>query len=60
MDGRVLEEALKGGPDPASVAFSTKVHKAEYRLGAKSYRQQLKISSVGGTHYLDEGNAELS
>jgi len=60
MDGRVLEEALAGGPDPASVAISTKVHQAEHRLVSKSYRQRIKISSVGETNYIDEGNAELS
>ena len=54
MDGRVLEEALAGGPDPASVAISTKVHQAEHRLVSKSYRQRIKISSVGETNYIDE------
>ena len=56
MDGRVLEEALSGGPDPTSVVSSTEVHQAEHRLGQQLYSQSIKVASVGTTVYVDEGN----
>ena len=57
MDGRVLEEALVNGPDPADVDWSREVHNTERRLGDKVYRQQIAISRVGETTYIDEGNS---
>ena len=59
MDGRVLEEALAGGPAPASIEQSTMVHQAEHRLGQQVYRQSINVSSVGTTVYVDEGNGAL-
>ena len=56
MDGRVLAEALVDGPDAADVDWSTETHQAEYDLGGEVYRQQIKVSTVGTTSYLDEGN----
>jgi len=56
MHGRVLEEALVGGPDAADVEWSTELHSAEHNLGEQVYRQQIKISTVGTTSYVDEGN----
>ena len=56
MHGRVLEEALDSGPSPGEVVWSTEVHQAEHNLGGHAYRQQIKISSVGATTYVDEGN----
>jgi len=55
MDGRVLEEALKDGPD-AGLDWTTVLHHAERDLGGGAYRQQIKISTVGTTSYVDEGN----
>jgi predicted AlkP superfamily pyrophosphatase or phosphodiesterase len=60
MDGRVLEEALANGPDPISVTRSTKVHQAEHRLGQRVYNQSIKVSTVGTTIYVDEGNGGLA
>ncbi len=60
MDGRVLEEALAGGPDPTTVNRSTTVHEAEHQLGQQVYRQSIKVSSVGATSYVDEGNGGLA
>ena len=60
MDGRVLEEALAGGPDPTSVVRSTELHQAEHRLGQQVYSQSIKVSSVGATVYVDEGNGTLA
>ena len=56
MHGRVLEEALVGGPDAADVEWSTELHSAEHNLGEQVYSQQIKISTVGTTSYVDEGN----
>ncbi|MDA0263012.1 MAG: alkaline phosphatase family protein [Chloroflexi bacterium] len=56
MDGRVLEEALAGGPDPSQVGWYTELHAAERDLGGETYRQQIKVSRVGGATYVDEGN----
>ncbi len=56
MHGRALEEALAGGPSPNEVEWSTEVHQAEHNLGGHAYRQQIKISRVGSTTYVDEGN----
>ena len=50
MDGRVLSEALEGG-SPA-MAQDRHTHKAE-RPG---FRQELQISAVGKTKYVDWGN----
>ena len=58
MDGRVLEEALAGGPDPDSVASSTETFSAERELGHSRYRQEITITSVGKTTYVDQGTAE--
>jgi arylsulfatase A-like enzyme len=56
MHGRVLEEALVDGPDASDVEWSTDFHNAEHNLGEMVYRQEIKISSVGSTYYVDEGN----
>ncbi len=56
MDGRVLAEALADGPSAADLAWSTETHQAEHDLGGEVYRQQIKISTVGTTSYVDEGN----
>ncbi len=56
MHGRVLAEALAGGLSPSEVEWSTEVRQAEHTLGGHAYRQQIKISRVGSTTYVDEGN----
>lgn len=50
MDGRVLDEALAGGPDPEQVPVETYMHIAE----AGSYRAALQISAVHGRRYVDK------
>ena len=56
MHGRVLEEALTGGPNDGNVTWSTELHHAEHTIGGQVYRQQIKVSTVGTTSYVDEGN----
>lgn len=60
MNGRVLEEAFTGGPIASDVAWSTELHDAEHDLGGEVYRQQIKVSRVGTTTYVDEGNRAVS
>ena len=56
MHGRVLEEALSDGPGAVGSDWRTESHQSEADLGGEVYRQQIKISSVGATSYVDEGN----
>jgi arylsulfatase A-like enzyme len=49
-DGRVLAEALQGGPDAEQVAVETRVHTAE----AGSYRAAVQVSVVDGRRYVDK------
>ncbi len=50
LDGRVVAEALEGGPDPEQVAAETRVHTA----AAGPYRAALQISTVDGRRYVDK------
>ena len=59
MDGRVLAEALAEGPSPDTVDWSAELYSTERRLKEKVYRQQIKLSVVGDTTYVDEGNSTL-
>jgi len=56
MHGRVLEEALEGGPSGNGIDWNSEVHYAEFSLGEEMYRQQIKVSTVAGASYVDEGN----
>ena len=50
LDGRVLAEALEGGPDPEQVAVETRIHTA----AAGGHRAALQISTVDGRRYVDK------
>jgi predicted AlkP superfamily pyrophosphatase or phosphodiesterase len=50
LDGRVVTEALEGGPDPEQVAVETRIHTA----AAGAYRAALQISTVDGRRYVDK------
>jgi predicted AlkP superfamily pyrophosphatase or phosphodiesterase len=50
LDGRVLAEALAGGPDPEQLAVETVVHTVE----AGAYRAALQLSHVDGRRYVDK------
>ena len=54
LDGRVLEEALVGGPDPASIAVERETLTAEHR----GFAQQLQLARVAGARYVDFGTVE--
>jgi arylsulfatase A-like enzyme len=50
LDGRVLAEALAGGPDEEQVAVDTRVHTVE----AGAYRAAIQLSVVAGHRYVDK------
>jgi arylsulfatase A-like enzyme len=50
LDGRVLAEALEGGPDPEQIAVDTHLHTVE----AGAYRAALQLSEVDGRRYVDK------
>jgi arylsulfatase A-like enzyme len=51
LDGRVLVEALAGGPDEEQVPRQTRVHTVQ----AGAYRAALQVSEAGGRRYVDRG-----
>ncbi|PYK04584.1 MAG: hypothetical protein DME66_09340 [Verrucomicrobia bacterium] len=56
-DGRVLSEALvNADPVPAGEKTEVKTIEAKKDFAAGTWRQSLRISRVGSTIYLDEGN----
>ena len=54
LDGRVLEEALVDGPDPASVSVERETLIAE----APGFAQEVQTAAVGGARYVDFGRVE--
>lgn len=58
MDGRVLYEALEGGPANGSdSAPQTTTIRAERQVGDRRWKQYLQITRYAGRTYIDEGNA---
>ncbi len=53
LDGRILAEALK---KPAKLAADVRTMEASKKFSTGTWRQHLRISQVGSTTYLDEGN----
>ncbi len=53
MDGRVLHESLADGDTPPDVEAETETYTAEL----ENYRQQVTVTRIGGTAYVDEGNS---
>jgi arylsulfatase A-like enzyme len=50
LDGRVLSEALAGGPDAEHVGVDTRIHTTE----TSAYGAAIQISVVGGRRYVDK------
>ena len=57
MHGRILHEALQGGPD--TVEWQTTTHEAERNTPNGRYQQAITVSRVGATLYVDEGSGGL-
>jgi arylsulfatase A-like enzyme len=55
-DGRVLEEALAGGPEPAALPVERALLTAESRDGR--YTQRIRVSTVVHARYVDYGEVE--
>ena len=61
MDGRVLSEAMVNTDGvPSGRTTETKIIEAKKDFTAGKWRQSLRISRVGSTIYLDEGNGAFS
>jgi predicted AlkP superfamily pyrophosphatase or phosphodiesterase len=56
MDGRVLTEALANAP-AAEAQPQTTTLKTERKIGDKTWRQYLRVTTLDGRSYYDEGNA---
>ena len=58
FDGRVLKEAMEGRP--ATIEPMSKTFEAHRKFSSGEWRQQLDISQVGETVYIDKGNGAFS
>ena len=58
MDGRVLEEALIDGPDPSTIGSINDLLRAERSIDAGVYRQEVSVSRIGSTTYVNHGNRQ--
>ena len=50
LDGRVVAEAIEGGPDGEQMVVETRVHMVE----AAAYRAAVQVTTVGGHRYVDK------
>jgi predicted AlkP superfamily pyrophosphatase or phosphodiesterase len=60
MDGRVLSEAMVSVDQVPAGKVETKTIEAKKDFAAATWRQSMKISRVGSTTYLDEGNGAFA
>jgi predicted AlkP superfamily pyrophosphatase or phosphodiesterase len=61
MDGRILTEAMVDiGRDATAPKAETKTIEATKDFRSGTWRQRLKISQIGSTIYLDEGNGSFA
>ncbi len=59
LDGRPMLEALRDGPAPEDVQWDTELHNAERPVNGGTYRQEVSLSHVGSTMYVDYGQGWL-
>jgi phosphonoacetate hydrolase len=55
MDGRVIYEALQGNTDLPAPTVRPEVHRAQRKLSGGEYHQEISVSIVNDTVYVDEG-----
>ncbi len=60
IDGRVLYEALKDGPDHTDVAFDEFTYRSRRQARTYSYEVYANLARVGNTYYLREANGVSS
>ncbi len=53
MNGRVLQELLRGGPAPTAVPVQDRIYRTEARREGVEYHLKLSCSIVNGTEYLN-------
>lgn len=53
-DGRVLYEALIGGPDPSEIFWKTDFVEVETKVGITRFKQLVQFSKVGNSLYFDK------
>lgn len=58
MDGRILHEAFNSAPMTAEAPKATTMRTGR-KLGEKTWKQYLTVTTFGGCGYVDEGNAEM-
>lgn len=59
MDGRVLYEGLHGEDTPDHQSIHTEVIKAERTIEAGVFRQEISVTHVNSSYYIDSGKATL-
>ena len=59
MEGRALQEAMAGGPDPTDVDWYSDFYSTQCLAGDRVYRQQIRLSRVGDSVYVDGGTSSL-
>jgi predicted AlkP superfamily pyrophosphatase or phosphodiesterase len=57
LEGRVLSEALTGGPDPKDMPCETYTTRASRTVRGETFEQELRTSRVNSSQYLDWGRA---
>ena len=60
IDGRVLNEALRGGPHPDEVRVTSELHDTSTTVSGTTYRQEVRLSRAGPTVYVGHGRADRS
>ncbi len=58
VEGRILEESFKGSEN--EIISEMKIHEASLSTEFGTYSQEITISSVGHTQYIDEGKSWLT
>jgi hypothetical protein len=53
MNGRVLQELLRGGPSPAWVKVQNHLYRTKTRGAEGAYQLELSCSIASGTEYLN-------
>ena len=59
MDGRVLYEGLHSGEAPDPKSIHTEVIKAERSIEEGIFRQEISVTRVNSSYYIDSGKASL-
>lgn len=53
MNGRVIHEALKGGPEPSTIRVAIRTYRTQSEMKKVTYVLELQTSTVGPVEYID-------